>query len=61
MPKNNVETPFNRLRTTLTGEPVDWEEQKKLVFEFWSGTQCKKPFHATMSELRLRQNIYLCP
>jgi hypothetical protein len=29
--------------------------------EFWSGTRCKKPFDDTMSELRLRQNIYLCP
>jgi hypothetical protein len=32
-----------------------------LSLEFWSGTRCKKPFDDTMSELRLFQNINLCP
>jgi hypothetical protein len=35
--------------------------KNKLEFELWSGTRCKKPFDDTMSELRLRQNISLCP
>ena len=47
---------------TFTGEPVHWEKRKQnSMFEFWSGTRCKKLFDDTMSELRLRQNIYLCP
>jgi hypothetical protein len=60
--KNNVEYPFSRFRTTLTGDPIDRKKRKKnSMFEIWSGTRCKKRFDDTMSELRLRQNIYLCP
>ena len=49
---------FYRLRTTFTGDPVDWKKrQKNLLFEFWSGTRSKKSFDNTMSELRLRQTF----
>ena len=61
MLKNNVEKPLARLRTTITGKPVDWRKRKKILsLEFRSGTRYNKPFDDTMSELRLLRNIFLC-
>jgi hypothetical protein len=52
--KNNVETPLNRFRTTITGKPVDWKKRKKFCqLNVGQVHDAKQPFDDTMSELRV--------